>query len=342
VASYKFQKYKDFEKRAVEGRAMDVDEDLQFSSANIRARGDDQDDFDVTVVFNTLRKMHLAVGRTMFLELKPENCFYGTVREGTCPVCRRGWRAHARLRDLSSYHSNCSARHPHALGKCPRVVPLLDTAEEVASLDAAVVAYAAHRRNVSAQSESFRKSLEDLASNQVLLLFDFSPYKKTYDKDRTLAEAFNAVQSLHICAYFGTGNKGEPPQLTYYDYFANENNDYFYFRHAMLDLTARPEFQDKVITEFWSDGGPKHFKTKRAILFAIVELPLRRNWAIWPKWNFFVAHHGKSMCDAHASHCKSLFRRLSIAGRSLSDARCRHVKQPGYVAKVAGRTLCFV
>ena len=128
------------------------------------------------------------------------------------------------------------------------------------------------------------------------------------------------MQSLHICAYFGTENKETPPSLTYYDYFASENNDYFYFRNAIMDLTARPEFQDKCISQFWSDGGPKHFKTKRAVLFATVELPLRRNWTKWPVWNFFISHHGKSLCDAHASHCKSLFRRLAIAGHSLSGA----------------------
>jgi len=34
----------------------------------------------------------------------------------------------------------------------------------------------------------------------------------------------------------------------------------------------------------------------------------------------FISHHGESLCDAHASHCKSLFRRLAIAGHSLSGA----------------------
>ena len=88
----------------------------------------------------------------------------------------------------------------------------------------------------------------------------------------------------------------------------------------MIDLTGRPEFKDKIITQYWSDGGPKHFKTNRSILFAIVELPLHYEWEVWPTWNFFVSHHGKSLCDAHASHCKSLFRRLAIEGTSITGA----------------------
>lgn len=34
----------------------------------------------------------------------------------------------------------------------------------------------------------------------------------------------------------------------------------------------------------------------------------------------FRINHGKSLCDANASHCKSLFRRLAIAGESINGA----------------------
>ena len=109
-------------------------------------------------------------------------------------------------------------------------MPLLRDKNEVDQLNAAVLEYTAHcHNNVRSQAESFRNALVNLDEHEVLLLFDFSPYKKCYNKDRTMTEAFNSVQSLHICAYFGTENKETPPSLTYYDYFASEKNDYFYF-----------------------------------------------------------------------------------------------------------------
>lgn len=77
-------------------------------------------------------------------------------------------------------------------------MPLLRDKNEVDQLNAAVLEYTTHCHNVRSQAESFRNALVNLGEHEVL--FDFSPYKKCYNKDRTMTEAFNSVQSLHICA----------------------------------------------------------------------------------------------------------------------------------------------
>jgi hypothetical protein len=61
-----------------------------------------------------------------------------------------------------------------------------------------------HRGRVKAQRESYERDLNHLLKDEVLLLFDFSPYPKGYTRNRTMEEAMGGVHCLHVCAYFGT------------------------------------------------------------------------------------------------------------------------------------------
>lgn len=180
-----------------------------------------RDNFDVTTVFDLLCRNHLAVGRSKFLQLKPAEVVYGYMRECACENCRTGSRAMARMEEFERAHEHlCGHERKHTLELCPAVARLSETPSEVGAVSRAVAEYHAHRKRFSGQDIAFDDALDNLKVDEVLLLFDFSPYKIGYNRDRTLAEAFNGVQCLHVCAYFGIGD-GRRPELTYFDYFAS-------------------------------------------------------------------------------------------------------------------------
>jgi hypothetical protein len=303
--------------------------------ANLNTNESSIDGFvDIEEVFENLKKEKKVLGRTSFIMLKPSNISYGRIRECSCGKCRIGWEVLAEVENWQrAVHAQCEKENKnHELRNCEAWLALKSNEEgeryEAIQLACAKVeAMQQHRARVKAQRECYERDLCNLLKDEVLLLFDFSPYPKGYNRNRTMSEAMGGVQCLHVCAYIGTQaaarEKKEDNQnnLFYFDFFAHDNNDYYFFRRAMLELVSHETFNDKVVKCFWSDGGPKHFKTKRSLCFALIELPLLKNWKVMPIWHFYEANHGKSLCDAHASHIKSYFRREAIMGRSFAGAK---------------------
>lgn len=82
----------------------------------------------------------------------------------------------------------------------------------------------------------------------------------------------------------------------------------------MLDIMQRDEIKKLKVSHYFSDGGPKHFKIRRSLGFALVELPVLLSWDDRPQWHFFEAHHGKSHCDARAAVVKYFLKRLAMRG----------------------------
>ncbi len=206
ISSYRYNHYLELRRTRTrtDDSASGSDSDDGDDEMFVESRFNDEncDDFDVTTVFNLLCKNHFAVGRTKFLELKPENIEYGKMRECVCDNCRSGWRAKSRLEELERAHKwLCvddakSQKCAHSLDKCPQIARLAETSGEYAALSVAVSEYNVHLERVSEQHDAYIKGLASLKKNEVLLLFDFSPYKIGSNRDRTLAEAFSGV---HAC-----------------------------------------------------------------------------------------------------------------------------------------------
>eukprot|EP00457_Paulinella_chromatophora_P008954 gb/GEZN01009004.1/.p1 GENE.gb/GEZN01009004.1/~~gb/GEZN01009004.1/.p1 ORF type:complete len:151 (-),score=0.53 gb/GEZN01009004.1/:171-623(-) len=78
------------------------------------------------------------------------------------------------------------------------------------------------------------------------------------------------------------------------------NNDFFYFKTWLQDITER-KFKPLGVTTMllWSDGGRKHFKQRFSLAeFSFVRY--RNPWLKHASWNFWPSYHGKSLCDSHA------------------------------------------
>ena len=68
-------------------------------------------------------------------------------------------------------------------------------------------------------------------------------------------------------------------------------------------------FIQKVMREYkpksivvWSDGGRKHFKMSRNLMFWWC---LAKKWKVSVEYNFYECYHGHSACDAAAAHVKT-------------------------------------
>lgn len=95
----------------------------------------------------------------------------------------------------------------------------------------------------------------------------------------------------------------------YYDFLCDipeENtNDYFFVQAVWLKLVEMNVFDGFDSIEIWSDGGPKHFKTRYCQYFwHQLSNKLFQQQKI--QHNFFASYHGHSLADSHAGHDKQL------------------------------------
>lgn len=272
------------------------------------------------------------VGKSLFFELKPSNVILSEIVESSCPICRDGYAAEEALNRLREEHrvtcAGCDCDGPvcecGAMGcKCCRPAPCVDWLQflHLKSLNSQVERWRgtiadrkAHQVTVRAQRTTFknrRGSLGTRGHPDFIIAMDFSGYRKAYDRYSSLGDAFFANQALHLTLH-SRADDGSLKRENF-DYFSPEENDYYFVRRSLLDLFhgLGDRLKGKSV-EFWTDGGPKHFKTRRSVFFVVAELH-----SLFPctiRWNFFASHHGKSVCDAHAAHVKHVLKRLARAG----------------------------
>lgn len=86
---------------------------------------------------------------------------------------------------------------------------------------------------------------------------------------------------------------------------------YAALRKLVVQL-VNEEVTNRIIV--FSDGGPKHFKTRRG-LFYMWLISQEVNRPI--DWHFFASNHGKCRCDGHFGVCKCWHRRLVKDGLRL-------------------------
>jgi hypothetical protein len=100
----------------------------------------------------------------------------------------------------------------------------------------------------------------------------------------------------------------------YFDYFSEESNDIHFVRRALFHLFQREEVRLLQLEDIFSDGGPKHFRNRRAVGFVLVELNVVLQLAYRIVWHFFAPNHGKNGCDSRAAVVKTFLRRLAVRG----------------------------
>lgn len=262
------------------------------------------------IFFENLCKSGKAVKRAKFASLRPKNVKKGEIRECTCGTCNEGYQRRQEMEQRRvELHEQCGALDKHEIDDCKRCKSD-KMMKEMIRKDAE---FTLHVERAREQRHFFKKIIGgELGRGDAAILFDFSPYCEAYKQKRTMDEGMTSIQCLHIVLFIG--QHGEKAQVQYFDYFGEDSNDYHFFRNAMLDFFQREDVKKLAVQYFFSDGGPKHFKIRRSIGFALVELPILFSWPHRPRWSFFEANHGKSHCDSRAAVVKYFLKRLAVRG----------------------------
>eukprot|EP01094_Clydonella_sp_ATCC50884_P021822 TRINITY_DN4889_c0_g1_i4.p1 TRINITY_DN4889_c0_g1~~TRINITY_DN4889_c0_g1_i4.p1 ORF type:complete len:310 (+),score=67.20 TRINITY_DN4889_c0_g1_i4:1499-2428(+) len=206
------------------------------------------------------------------------------------PSCKRGDRCKAFLAYLKSS------------GK----------ADEFKRMQDQVSDFNEHKRIKEAQNAAYKRDLDALLSGRrnCVVVMDFSPWKRRFDREVSMSDWFDVLQALHICVITRDAN-GELC-YEYFDYFSEASNNYQFVMKAMKEFFATETMTAFKSSEInlWSDGGPHHFKINTSIYFMLIDVLY--DFGIRVTWKFFASNHGKGACDVHTGTCKRAARKYAL------------------------------
>lgn len=267
------------------------------------------------------------VSRSSFLAVIPSEIRIGKLVDFSCVYCRR---RHEILCNLET-NSTMSSEERNLITNT-QLKPLQS-----------------HYELVQHQQSAFKLQRQALSSHPIsdkwlvfILVMDFSPYPRVYRNHITMTESMGFIansttsdekkprtsnfQALHISICTRSSDSNASTEFSYFDFFADAPNEYAFVETALwrlVDIRESP-FKHVRKVDFWSDGGPHHFKIGNTLGFVLFVLPVliqKKFGGQCPQfsWNFFGPHHGKSACDGHAAHCKLACKNSALDGNILTS-----------------------
>jgi hypothetical protein len=271
----------------------------------------------------------LYLRRSAFLAARPACVKKGQVRECSCPICRDLGKDKARLDQARSEHRAECASGAACQCDAERCAAwdlyVKENELDIAALRTAAADFAAHLDIVRMQRAEFERQRANLGKPgepNVIVQIDFSPFRLCYRRKISLTEGMEHCQALVAVLYTPNAaydrskpdsRKNRPYSWHVFDFFAPESNDAVFLRRALLDLFRENWCQPGLYVSVWSDGGPKHFKTCKSLLFVLHQIKemARLDRVVW---NFFGSHHGKGMCDSHCANAKRRLKKVALVG----------------------------
>ena len=217
----------------------------------------------------------LYVSRTLFYALCPEEIHAHEIREASCKICREADRSTDDVKEANTKHAkDCSC------GEEDACAPWLQGQgeEEKKQYDkwkADIAKQEIHINDVKQQCSAMvnDRLFPDGCTHNKCITTDFTQTNDAYDIRLSMADSMKGIQCLEAVVHTknpnydpkGPDNSSNRPYLSqYYDIFAKDTNDKTFFERAFVCLAEdfnvfAPEDNIKI----WSDGGPKHFQTRR-------------------------------------------------------------------------------
>lgn len=265
----------------------------------------------------------LVVGRSTFLNLRPDDVIDGVDREACCPHCRKYASASREVFSFipPEFHDNCPDKENcQRTADCEMVRDMVAKehfpAEGIAALNTLYEMQQerdAHRDLRKKMKDDINNIIQTLADDAVLIGMDFSPMAGGIGPERTLSEGMTKVQALMITIYYRENGQ---VLCRHFSFMSHANNDHWTVRRCLLRLHSM-EFMKRFKTvHYVSDGGPKHYKINQTIGFVCVQLP-RKFGLTALYYHFWPSHHGKWVYDGMAAVMKRQIRILSRAERRL-------------------------
>ena len=246
-----------------------------------------------------------------------------------CEHCREGKADEATLTALEAEtHRGCGDKCTRN-GSCDAETKLSadndDDAmrvERLAELRERVRSYREHVRVRDHQFDRYKKQIEELGEDEMLIVFDFMPmtrdcYSKVSQSEMRAAHEVFVI----VCLW---REKGELHSYNY-NYFGGYEEDdktkvkngFHFVRTALTDLFNRSEFKKFKVFKVWSDTGPSHFRIQRSLVFACIELLLMYRYIQELMWNFFQVMHGKGRADQAGATISRHVKSVVLSGRSV-------------------------
>jgi len=158
------------------------------------------------------------------------------------------------------------------------------------------------------QRDEYRARRNNLQPGELLLLMDFTSFSLEPDAEESDQRMMYVQDLILVLEFIENGHR----QTEYVDYICDcpdsNTNDYHFVLYAMLlffrCFYIKEAFQ---LVEVWTDGGPKHFKTKYCQwMWHFLSSSCFDGKLI--AHNFFASYHGHSLADSHAAVDKRLLR----------------------------------
>ena len=318
----------------------------KFESVYLDLSLNSDDDADIALElvgvdarFEKLMQEGRVVGSTTFFKLMPSNVTEGQVWGFKCPLCREGFPLRDELVAVEeAQHDQCGIDSGHAASDCPHAaadIAIIGMRNELES-------FLAHRERYMEFRKQYRAMCASgfLAPGEAMATVDYSPHDNVYRRLQAQEDQFSTVQAMHVVIHVGTDGGGVDRH--YFDLVSPSTNDYYFTRNGMFHLFETCQQRGWTLRYIWSDGGPKHFKTTRAICTVLIESVIRFGLTTRPTWYFFPSYHGKSGCDSRAGLVKRSMKRLAKIGYTIVGAEgIVHAINTNYDVTINSRNASF-
>ncbi len=158
-----------------------------------------------------------------------------------------------------------------------------------------------HQEVAAHQNQAFKNAIENIGPSACVIVQDFTSY----------FQQRSDIQNLILALYFR--DEAGQIQVEYFDIIKDTKNNVDFVTSAWQQLDDKGIFNRFEDIQIWSDGGPKHFKTNKALAFFSL---MHRRTLKKLSWHFFASYHGHSICDRHAAHGKRLIKSAINTGRT--------------------------
>ena len=186
--------------------------------------------------------------------------------------------------------------------------------------------FKAHDALNKTQRATSKSLVLSVTRDSVVVAFDFSGFATAIKEKRSMADAHDDKQAMMVTVYRrqDDGSIGS----SHFMFISHATNDSRFFRRAIWQVVDILVNDGVVSCKFFSDGGPKHFKTKESLVFALITLRRKYTAIKSISWHFFAPHHGKWVYNGMAAVVK---RRVFVLARRAHT----EVRSPEQVAEAA-------
>jgi len=246
----------------------------------------------------------LAIKRSKFFELIPQEIKDGRRETDKCPVCFYGKKIIKELTTLEKqFHAqcmNCDTINCHVEDDIGE-----DTKQELATLRANKKVYEQHASDKTCQRVTCNEQIRSLQPGQALAILDFKANLKVNQHHVQLNHEFyqqhsRSLLGLTLVLPNQVSKDLNIHNYVYFDLLSDNLNHNAHFVITALKAVFEHEFFKSLnlnkIT-FWMDGAG-HFKNGHLAKF-FSDIELKKEIDI--SWNHYTEYHGKSLCDSRFS-----------------------------------------